>query len=257
MKAIVLALVIMGTAFLPGLPANSLEKRIVPTGLSPCPASQETPEATGTVNVGVSCDNDFAVYLGTCCTVTNATFVGASSCNVTNACVRHGQAYTITGITGSSYLYIVAWSDSATAQGLLVSVGPGPVTSTPPSEILGGDPRWQVYATSLTFPGSPPTTTDNTTAPTKKFEKFLNAQLDIACSSNLWTTPTNGGTNASGNNVAGGGALEPPVTVVDPNALWMWLQSGKSACAGTQSPFSPGCNHNEYLIFRLPLSYIH
>ena len=46
--------------------------------------------------------------------------------------------------------------------------------------------------------------------------------------------------------------VEPYAAAIPTTAKWIWFQSGKPACAGPQSPFKPGCNHNEYLIFRLP-----
>jgi hypothetical protein len=148
-------------------------------------------------------------------------------------------------LTGSSYIYIVAWSDASVAQGLLASF-----TGGPHATILSGQPLWQVYATNATFPGGPGA---------KKFTKFLNKQLDIACSGNLWTAPAVGGTNQTGNVVPGGSgtALEPVgVSIIDPKAQWMWFQSGMAACTGPDSPFAPGCNHNEFLIFRFPASYL-
>lgn len=252
LKSLVFTLLVISIALAPVLSAQPLEKRSAAAGLAPCAAMPQLPQGTiGPINVGITCDNDFAAYLGDCCSAT--TFISGNSCEVTNACIRHGQTFTIPAITGSSFLYIVAWSDSFVAQGLLVSLGPGPVSSTPPGAILGGDLRWQVYATGMTpFPQSPPSGADNSfPAPKKKFQKFLNAQLALACERNLWTTPTNGGSNASGNN-----GLEPPVSVVDPNALWMWFKSNKPACAGPQSPFAPGCDHGEFLIFRFPLTYV-
>ncbi|PYP89194.1 MAG: hypothetical protein DMF61_04300 [Blastocatellia bacterium AA13] len=252
-KSLMLLFLVMSVALAPALSAQPLAKRNAAAGRIPCTATQESPQASATINLGIACDNNFAVYLGSCCSA-NA-LVGNNSCDL-NECIRHGQAYTISGITGDSFLYVVAWSDSGVAQGLLASLGPGPMTAIPPSKILGGDSRWQVFSTGIAFPGSPPAGSGNTIHPTKKFQKILNQQIGFACDNNLWQTPVNGATNVSGNNVAGAGALAPPVSVVDPNARWMWFQSSKPACAGVQSPFAPGCDHGEYLIFRLPLSYV-
>ena len=242
MKSLVFTLLAISLTLTPMIWAQPLASHMG-AGSAPCRAGQEVPAATA-ITANVTCDNDFALYVGDCCVAT--TFVGNNSCDVENVCIRHGAAFTLPPTTGSSYIYIVAWSDASVAQGLLASfVGPHTTIST-------GDPRWQVYATTQTFPSF-------SSPGKKKFTKFLNAQLDMACSGNLWTTPAVGGTNASGNVVPGGsGTILEPINAAgaDANANWIWFQSGKAACAGPDSPFAPGCNHNEFLIFRFPASYL-
>jgi hypothetical protein len=249
LKALVLTLLAMSLTLTPMIWAEPLTNHLM-AGLTRCPASQEVPAAAPTINAGVTCDNDFVIYVGDCCVAT--TFIGNNSCDVLNSCIRAGKQFTIgpapavpaVSLTGSSYIYIVAWSDGLVAQGLLASF------QGPHATILSGDPQWQVYATNVTFPSSPGA---------KKFTKFLNAQLSIACDGNLWTAPAVGGTNQTGNTVPGGSGtnLEPiGVSIIPGAAKWIWFQSGKPLCAGPNSPFAPGCNHNEYLIFRLPASYL-
>jgi len=237
--------------------------RVKPFAPSPCTAGQEAPAATGgSVTVNITCDNDFALYAGDCCSVTQAGFIGSNSCS-TNMCIRDGKTFTISGLTGSSYIYVVAWSDAAVGQGLLASI------QGTSNMVLTGDSRWQVFPTNST--ASSPSNLSYSAACTfankagvpfapgsKKFTKCVNMELSQACSNNFWTTPSVGGTGASGNLVPSGSGnpLEPPpdLTPLLP-ASWIWYQDNKSACAGPDSPFSPGCNHDEFLIFRVPASY--
>jgi len=248
-KSLVFTLLAMSLMLTPMILAQPLANHMA-AGLARCAAWQEVPAAAPTITANVTCDNDFALYVGDCCVAT--TFIGNNSCDVLNSCIRAGKQFTIgpggmpaVSLTGSGYIYIVAWSDAFVAQGLLASF-----QVLPHAPILSGDHLWQVYATNVTFPSSPGS---------KKFTKFLNKQLDIACSGNLWTAPAVGGTNQTGNMVPGGSgtSLEPVgVSIIAGAAKWMWFQSGMSSCAGPDSPFAPGCNHNEFLIFRLPASYL-
>jgi len=148
MKSLVFTLLAISLTLTPMIWARPLANP-VGTGTAPCRAGQEVPAATITANV--TCDNDFALYVGDCCVAT--TFVGNNSCDVLNSCIRAGATFTLPSLTGTSYIYIVAWSDHAIAQGLLATFKGGPHGTT----INSGDPLWQVYATTQTFPsfGSP------------------------------------------------------------------------------------------------------
>ncbi|HWX42873.1 MAG TPA: hypothetical protein VN345_17125, partial [Blastocatellia bacterium] len=242
MKSLVFTLLAISLTLTPMIWARPLASRMG-AGSAPCRAGQEVPSATA-ITANVTCDNDFALYVGDCCVAT--TFVGNNSCDVLNSCIRAGATFTLPATTGSSYIYIVAWSDASVAQGLLATF------AGPHAKISTGNPCWQVYATGLKFPSF-------SSPGKKKFRNFLNAQLDIACSNNLWTTPAVGGNNLSGNMVPGGSGtpLEPiNAAGADGTANWIWFQSGNAACAGPDSPFAPGCNHNEFLIFRFPATYL-
>lgn len=124
----------------------------------------------------------------------------------------------------SDPIYIAAWSDDATAQGLLAELeieGLGTVYS--------GDFRWEVFATGIDLDTGAPHPLANDVA----------AQIALADANSWWGTPYVGETNASGtlpwSTIAG----------ISDDAQWMWnLKGSGDALRG-------GKNHDEYLIFRI------
>jgi hypothetical protein len=183
--------------------------------------------ASAQVSIKVTADNSYAVYAGDGTAANGLGFVGTATATLASQIGNAGSFNVDVGSCG--YVYVVAWSDASTAQGLLASVSAG--TNT----ILTGDPRWQVFATNtnLGTNGAP------SSAP---FITALKAKIAAA----TWTAPAVGVANTTTNGV------EPYAAAIPATAKWIWYQSGKPACAGAKSPFKPGCNHNEYLIFRLP-----
>jgi hypothetical protein len=197
-----------------------------------------TAAATGAVNIGITAtaDNEYGIFLGDGSSasemigwVENYSFGGAG--------IWDSESYVKWNVLAGSRLYVVASSDSAVIQGLLVDV----ITTTPGWRLLSGDPRWDVTATGLgSRLGSPVPLSDLT-------DEIVRA---------------NAGTNASGGWVpitasaktnGEGGILPPeeggPFTVpgIDPDSRWMWYDSGRDARDG--APFL-GYNHDEWLIFR-------
>ncbi len=139
--------------------------------------------------------------------------------------------------TDGEYLYVAAWSDDAVAQGLLAELLVDGVMLT------SGDPQWQVYATGMDLDSdTPPTLTEMSDA------------IDFAGVSQTWTAPAVGPQNMPNN----GPALPLNGEITD-QAHWIWHDSGKRVISvlspgGPGSPpFEPGFNHDEFLIFRIPL----
>jgi hypothetical protein len=130
-------------------------------------------------------------------------------------------------------IYIAAWSDRITIQGLLHDLSVDGVPA------WFDDPRWEVY----------PTNTGSYDGPSSIGE--LQAYIQIANQSNGWRTLTlgemNDGTFPNGNGC--GCWLFDPTPNIDHTARWAWYDSGKTQDQG--HPFCPGFNHDEYLIFRL------
>ena len=204
-----------------------------------------TPPSTMSAGIKayITCDNEYVLYYGTATSATQ--FVGANSCYLSTGsndppnsgkaaggtgCIANAQQYKSEIPSCDSYVYIAAKSDGSNYQGLLASfqIGTAMITS--------GDSRWKVYPTNtnLGASGSPSSA---------GFQAALNAKISSA----VWSPVAVGNQNG----VAG----QYPVTATGfptPNPhYWMWYESNN--CPGPNSPFNPGCNHGEYLIFRLPL----
>ncbi len=124
----------------------------------------------------------------------------------------------------SDPIYIAAWSDDATAQGLLAEIDAGDLGT-----IYSGDARWQVFATGIDLDtGAPhPLATD------------VAAQIAMADANSWWDSPFVGEYN-------GQGTLPwAKIADISEDARWMWnATDGGDALRG-------GKNHDEYLIFRL------
>jgi hypothetical protein len=142
------------------------------------------------------------------------------------------EAYNFT--TTDNNLYVAAWSDDWMAQGLLHDLQ---VDAAP---IFSGTAGWQVCPTG--------TNLDDGTAPTTS---ALAAAIQHCNEHNLWVAPfafpQGVGNNGVFNTYLWCSAAVPNINVA---ALWTWNKSGNPLCGGANSPFEPGCNHGEYLIFR-------
>lgn len=186
-----------------------------------CAAS---PAFAFTANVRMTADNFFAGYSGTPNAAVTQHFAGAWSA-VTQTTVN----------TPNPYLYVVAWDDGATYQGLLgtVQVGSGFVAT--------GSPLWEVCAANQLLSGTA-SAAPNTAALTAKI---------VACNSGGgWHAPSAG--PANGNSGAAG--LWGQVGLIDGAAQWIWNTNRSPACAAQPYGFLKGpCNPGEYLIFRLNL----
>lgn len=127
------------------------------------------------------------------------------------------------------YLYFVCWSDDAGRNGLLVELHGD-------STVFSGASNWEVFATGINKDKGSIVTINE-----------VNTALARACKDG-WQKPFVGQQNDGSNKPF------PAIGSVDKNANFIWHDSGKSS--GTYAPFKPGFNHDEFLIFRLPLSAV-
>lgn len=181
--------------------------------------------ANAQVTTHIACDNYYALYY----TDSAGNLTYSSSC--TTSCIASVHTQPLSNLGAGSYVYIVAWSDAGVAQGLLASVAGASTT------ILSGNPLWQVYPAKANW-GAP-----NTPA-------FNSALAALIASNPVWVAPTMSG------NLNGATSPSPAYPVSSSgfppgSQRWMWYKSHK--CVSVNSPFQPGCDHGEYLVFRLPV----
>ncbi|MGP1309693.1 MAG: hypothetical protein ACTS27_05795 [Phycisphaerales bacterium] len=178
--------------------------------------------SAGIVTATVTADNHYSIY-----STVGGSFVkvGGNETGAAGAPGRYNwsmaESYTF---DASGPLYIAAWSDDATAQGLLAQIDAGDLGT-----IYSGDYRWQVFATGI----------DLDTGAPHPLAADVAAQIALADANDWWADPYVGETNASGTlpwaKIAG----------ISDDANWMWnATDGGDALRG-------GKNHDEYLIFRL------
>ncbi len=180
-----------------------------------------TPARAQPITAFVTADNAYEIY---CRDANGATTdLGGSTAFGSTTQINSAETY---NFNCDGCVYIAAWSDDNTAQGLLAQIDSGGQT------ILSGDlGYWEVCATGIDLDhGNPaPSVAD------------LDTQIATCDSGSSWQAVTVGEDNSSP-----GGTF----WTVSPGAAaneWMWYESGN--CPGQNSTFSPGCNHDEYLIF--------
>lgn len=193
----------------------------VATALLACAGAAQ---ADVSVLTTITADNHYALYTTT---NTGVSYVDRNELGAGGApgSYNWSQAESAT-FTALDYVYIAAWSDDATAQGLLAKVTIGG------NSFNSGHPAWQVYATGQNLgDGSP--------APAAS---EIASYVNLATTNNLWTTPYVGGANG----------ISPWGTVagIDSSAKWMWYSPNG------QNTLTPGGNYSEYLIFRIPTTNV-
>lgn len=173
-----------------------------------------------TINATLTADNHYALYTGDTSSVTyiSRNEMGAGGAPGT---YNWSQPENVT-FTSGAFIYIVAWSDDSVAQGLLAQI------SGTADTYHSGDPRWQVYPTSVQRgDGSiEPTTTE------------LEGHLALADANNLWQTPSIGGNNG----------VSPWGTVpgIASNIPWMWVENPQQS-----DSLVGGSGYGETLVFRM------
>lgn len=182
-----------------------------------------------------SADNSYAVYKGNPNNVTSKILPAGNSNGTSNS--SNQQIFSPTTntiqITNNEWLYLIAWSDDAVCQGLIGEFTGDRILKT-------GDSGWQVYATGKNY--------GDNQSPTMS---EINSHIQLANTSNAWTTPFVGPTNANGTQVCSGWRK---VNGISDDAKWIWYNSTNQNSATTV--FSSGINHKEYLIFRFPVRVI-
>jgi hypothetical protein len=179
--------------------------------------------SASTIDAAITADNHYGFYTG------NASgsvlhFYGANESGSGGSPGTYNwsspESYSVT--TDDQVIYVAAWSDDSSAQGLLASFM---IDGNP---LLSGDASWQVFATYVNLnDGDPPPAIAD-----------LSTQIGLANSLAGWEA-------IAVNDING---VDPWGFVggISADARWMWGQDK----AGIGSPFDPGADHGEYLIFR-------
>lgn len=232
-------------------------------------APGDTPAPPTDIEVVITADNAYAFGYGTDSAMqTYFGGVAAVSAGQIFNCGDGPETYVVPADDVAEYLYIVAYADAATTQGVLgqfrrLSDEPD---GTPGATVYTGDEGWEVCATGIDFsPNDPAPTLD-----------LINAQI-TACNDGSGdpVTSSAGWVDADGNDLGAlavgetndtpyaGGAQpgnEFPLVcaeTIDPEARWMWFNWDPTNIVWpVQSPFlyplgAPGNPMHDFMIFRL------
>lgn len=183
-----------------------------------------TAQATN-IKVSITVDNSYALFYGTQTAATN--FVGSDFSWPTV------ETYNF-NLPSNQFIYVVTASDLSVAQGFL-----GQFENLDSGyKFYSNDPQWQVMATGLGNTGAP----------------YTGSAADLALLTNE-ILDANGGGNPSNGWVAltagpsNGSAPWGTISGIDSAARWVWYSSN-----GDPDPTTPGVNHNEWLVFRIPVA---
>jgi|GEM_PF-2827847 hypothetical protein len=212
-----------------------------------------------TVTVNITADNAYVFGFGDANGITQLeTALENCTAGEIYNCVGGAETYTVNNVNLNSYIYIIAWSDEATYQGVLAQFTDGTDTiftsSTTP---------WEVFATGIDFD---PVCSGGINSPSLN---NINAQIALANS-------RNGGANSSVTwvNLSGAGngvgriAFDPsgnvantpfpPAAVcgIKSSAQWMWYNPDpanitKPFITSASYPYFPSSLSREYYIFRI------
>jgi len=204
-----------------------------------------------TINATITADNAYRFAYGTASGITSFfANVENTTAGQIFACGNGPEIYPNLPYVANGYLYIVAYSDKSSTQGVLAQFVSGSKTS------YTGSSAWEVYATGMDFnPGSGGPSV-----------AVINSQIAIANagtggggSSHGWVGLTGGPTGAGyvgklaigeDNSSAAGDFQQVCPSAIGPAAKWMWYNP-----SGVTDPFS-GFVAGEFLIFRLPFSEV-
>ena len=195
--------------------------------------SATMPAQAVNVKVAITVDNSYALYYGTVTAATN--FVGNDFNWPTT------EVYNL-NLPPNYYLYVVTASDISGAQGFL---GQFENLDTV-YKFYSNDPQWQVMATGLRTDVPPNYGAPYTSSPadfallTKEILDANNALNPSGNNLSSWVGTTAGPTNGS--------APWGTRPSIDTAARWAWDRSN-----GDPDPTTPGFNHNEWLVFRIPI----
>ena len=179
------------------------------------------------VDVTLTVDNVYAIYSGNETSIYD--FHGTAS-NTSASQISNPETYNFT-VDDGDIIYVAAWSDDGIAQGLLAEFNiDGTILTTANSQ-------WEVMATGIDLDIGDP-------APTMA---ELTTQINLA---NAGSVPSGGWVNATLGDIndihwSTSGSVHVPAMAS--TLQWAWYtQTGYTGDA-----FTPGYNHDEYLVFRL------
>ena len=179
------------------------------------------------VDVTLTVDNVYAIYSGN---ETDIYDFHGSATNTSALQISIPETYNFT-VDDGDIIYIAAWSDDATAQGLLAEFNiDGTILTTANSQ-------WEVMATGIDLDIGDP-------APTMS---ELTTQINLANAGSVasggWVNVTLG--NMNDTSWATSGSVHVPTMAS--TLQWAWYH--QPGYAG--DTFTPGFDHREYLVFRL------
>lgn len=186
------------------------------------------------VKAAITVDNSYALYYGTGTEATN--WVGSNDYWQTT------EVYEF-DLPPNNYLYVVTASDVAFNQGFLAqfnNVAAG-------YEFYSNDPQWQVMATRLRT-DVPPNYGAPYTESAADFKLLTDEILDANAGRNPSGKPNISswvGTTAGPTNGSAPWGTRPEIASA---ARWAWYSSN-----GDPDPTGPAYNHNEWLVFRIPI----
>ncbi|MBX3405654.1 MAG: hypothetical protein KF869_02720 [Phycisphaeraceae bacterium] len=203
-----------------------------------------TPAMADNWEMYITVDNYFDVYFGTGISTTGAA-VGSGNSWPTE--------YFFTAVSSplTSYVYIVTSSDLAVAQGLIADFR----NVTTNQNALSGDGNWAVFpagAYAATNPFWPAPWPANTIAT----QAMVDNAINYATNNGLWVTPT-GAPGYDNDPTTPTAPFAYPWAYypnIDPSAQWVWYDSGNGSLnPGIPAPLGGGVNHDEFLVFRIPV----
>jgi hypothetical protein len=169
----------------------------------------------------VTADNHYALYTGD---PSSVSYIGRNELSGGGAPGQYNWSQPeLHTFTSGQFIYIAAWSDNSTAQGLLASI-----SLSNGDTANSGDSRWQVYRSNQDLGG-------NAAAPTNS---TVQTWIADATTNNLWETPHIGGANG----------IAPWGTVPGIGSVprWMWTM-----VPGDNDPLVGGSGYGETLLFRM------
>ncbi|MDX9912779.1 MAG: hypothetical protein RBS39_13205 [Phycisphaerales bacterium] len=248
-----------------------------------------TPAMAIDVNGVITVDNAYGFGFGSVTGMTTSSYFGgirntsaaditngapvlytAGTANAGNGFTNPGvgpELYALSSLPASDYMYLITWSDDAILQGAIGSFTVGTTT-------VGTVPAtgWQVFATGIDRDSNIPSDTLTNSAVDIA---LINQQIAIANASAGGTGTSIGWVDENGllpgggagtgalvfgdDNTGGAGGTHPfgAINGIDSAARWMWYNEDPASIG---NPFSAGPEgpdgHNEFLIFRIPVSAI-
>ncbi|MBK8980514.1 MAG: hypothetical protein IPM29_31820 [Planctomycetes bacterium] len=212
---------------------------------------------TAQVNVAITADNAYSFGYGSVSNIpTTSLFGGVENCNAGAIfnCVGGPETYLNVPAGPDDYLYIIAYSDESSTQGVL---GQFVSATNANKKVYTGTSAWQVFATGVDY--DPCGSGGPSLAVINQQIVLANAGGGGAGSSGGWVGVAGGGSGTVGalaigeaNDNAGGDFPQVCTSTIDTAATWMWYNPDPSSIT---NPFR-GTVGGEFLIFRLPVQQV-
>ena len=183
--------------------------------------------------IHMTVDNQFDAYVGTA-----SSTVGSAVGTGNNWAASY--TFTVSGMLPTDYFYVSTASDWSVAQGFLGEFD----NVTQSLQFNTGSTGWEVFPVGAYLQAVDPSWPTSWPYNTMPSQSEVDQALAYGFANpSVWTTPAgfrNWDNRLSGNITTWG--TRPGI---DNSAEWIWNNTG------TGNPFSPGANHDEFLIFRV------